>query len=40
MKTIRLVVRICSTLVLTFVAATIVLAAAGCAVPFVERPIV
>ena len=39
MRTVRLVVRICSALVLTFVAATIALAVAGCAVPFVERPV-
>lgn len=38
MKTIRLVIRICSALAIAFVAATIALAAAGCAVPFVERP--
>ena len=37
MKTIRFVVRICSAFALALVAATIVLAAAGCAVPFVER---
>ena len=38
MKTIRLVIRICSALAIAFVAATIALAAAGCAVPYVERP--
>ena len=39
MKTIRLVVRICSAFALALVAATIALAVAGCAVPFVERPV-
>ena len=38
MRTVRLVVRICSALVLALLAATLVLAASGCAVPFVERP--
>ena len=38
MRTVRLVIRICSALVVTLVAATIVLAAAGCAVPYVKRP--
>ena len=38
MKTVRLVVRICSALVVAFLAASLALAAAGCAVPFVERP--
>ena len=38
MRTVRLVVRICAALVLALVAATLVLAASGCAVPFVERP--
>ena len=38
MKTIRLVVRICSVLVVAFLAASIALAVAGCAVPYVERP--
>jgi hypothetical protein len=38
MKTIRLVVRICSALVLALVISSLVLAASGCAVPFVERP--
>ena len=38
MRTVRLVVRICSALVLALVAATLVLAASGCAEPYVERP--
>ncbi len=38
MKTVRLVVRICSALVVAFLAASLALAAAGCAVPYVERP--
>ena len=38
MRTVRLVVRICSALVLALVVASLALAAAGCAVPFVERP--
>ena len=38
MKTVRLVIRVCSALVLALVAATLALAAAGCTVPFVERP--
>ena len=38
MRTVRLVVRICSVLVLALLAATLVLAASGCAVSFVERP--
>lgn len=38
MRTVRLVVRICSALVVAFLAASLALAAAGCAVPFVERP--
>ena len=38
MRTVRLVVRICSALVLALLAAALVLAASGCAVPFVERP--
>ena len=38
MKAVRLVVRICSALVVAFLAASLALAAAGCAVPFVERP--
>ncbi|MBQ3746075.1 MAG: hypothetical protein IJL06_02260 [Kiritimatiellae bacterium] len=38
MRTVRLVIRICSALVLALVAATLVLAASGCAVPYVERP--
>lgn len=38
MKTVRLVVRICSALAVAFLAASLALAAAGCAVPYVERP--
>lgn len=38
MRTVRLVVRICSALVLALVVSSLVLAASGCAVPFVERP--
>ena len=38
MKTIRLVIRVCSALFLSLVLASLALAAAGCAVPFVERP--
>lgn len=38
MKTVRLVVRICSALAVAFLAASLALAASGCAVPFVERP--
>ena len=34
----RLVMRVCSALVLALLAATLALAASGCAVPFVERP--
>ena len=39
MKTIRFVVRICSALAIAFLMVTIALAVAGCAVPFVERPL-
>ncbi len=38
MRTVRLVVRICSALVVAFLAASLALAVAGCAVPYVERP--
>ena len=38
MRTVRLVVRICSALAVAFLAASFALAAAGCAVPYVERP--
>ena len=38
MRTVRLVVRICSALVLALVVASLALAVSGCAVPFVERP--
>lgn len=38
MKTVRLVVRICSALAVAFLAASLALALAGCTVPYVERP--
>ena len=38
MKTIRLVIRVCSALIIALVVSSLVLAASGCAVPFVERP--
>ena len=38
MKTVRFVIRICSALVVAFLAASLVLASGGCAVPYVERP--
>lgn len=38
MRTVRLVIRVCSALVLALVVSSLVLAASGCAVPFVERP--
>ncbi len=38
MKTIRLVIRVCSALVFALVVAFLAFAASGCAVPFVERP--
>ena len=38
MITIRLVVRICSALVLALVVSSLVLVTSGCVVPFVERP--
>ena len=38
MKTIRLVIRICSVLVLALVVSSLVLVTSGCVVPFVERP--
>lgn len=34
----RLIVRICSALLVAFLAASLALAISGCAVPFVERP--
>ncbi len=38
MKTIHLVIRICSALLAAVLVATFALAVAGCAVPYVERP--
>ena len=38
MRTVRLVVRICAALVLALVISSLILAASGCTVPFVERP--
>ena len=38
MKTVRFVARLGALFLLALVAASVVLAAAGCAVPYVERP--
>ena len=38
MKTVRFVIRLCSALVVAFLAASVALALAGCAVSYVERP--
>ena len=38
MKTVRFVARLGSLFLIAFVIASVVLAAAGCAVPYVERP--
>ena len=38
MKTVRFVARLGALFLIAFVAASVVLAAAGCAVPYVERP--